>query len=624
MPSYAPALLDEIRAAVDIVELVGRVVNLRKAGQSYKGLCPFHAEKTPSFIVNPRRGIFHCFGCGVGGDAFAFLMRQDRLSFPEAVRMLGRQAGVALPEERAPREGESGREELLRVMELAAAFYVEALWTPAGEAARWYLAGRGIAEETARRFGLGWAPEGWDRLRDAMRAAGVGEDTLVAAGLAVPREGRPGVYDRFRGRLLFAIRDGQGRVVAFGGRALGDEQPKYLNSPETPLYTKGNLLYGADLAREAMRARNRALLVEGYVDCLMAHQHGFTETVAALGTAFTAQQLGVLRRHCDEVITFFDADAAGQKAAARAEELLEPSGAGLAWGVNRTGALDAPGALRVKVALLPAGHDPDTFLRAEGAAAFEERVAAARSLLGYALDRAIADGGAAAAGSRGRASAFARVALMLAKVADAQEAAALSREAAVKLGVDPTQLWIEAQRLAGALRRPVPVAGQATSQVTPSGVERDLVGLLLASAEARAALLPLLEPTEVGHVPLREVVVALTRTPDVLPERLLAELPSDEARHALSALLVDERPPTDDRASIEQFRRRLERAQGLRRLREASRAVAEAQAAGSGAPVDDALRSLAREGKEVYGLSRASAQREPPSPEDLQGVRTHD
>ncbi len=624
MPSYAPALLDEIRAAVDIVELVGRVVNLRKAGQSYKGLCPFHAEKTPSFIVNPRRGIFHCFGCGVGGDAFAFLMRQDRLSFPEAVRMLGRQAGVALPEERGPREGESGREELLRVMELAAAFYVAALWTPAGEAARRYLAGRGIAEETARRFGLGWAPEGWDRLRDAMRAAGVGEDTLVAAGLAVPREGRPGVYDRFRGRLLFAIRDGQGRVVAFGGRALGDEQPKYLNSPETPLYTKGNLLYGADLAREAMRARNRALLVEGYVDCLMAHQHGFTETVAALGTAFTAQQLGVLRRHCDEVITFFDADAAGQKAAARAEELLEPSGAGLAWGVNRTGALDAPGALRVKVALLPAGHDPDTFLRAEGAAAFEERVAAARSLLGYALDRAIADGGAAAAGSRGRASAFARVALMLAKVADAQEAAALSREAAVKLGVDPTQLWIEAQRLAGALRRPVPVAGRATSQVTPSGVERDLVGLLLASAEARAALLPLLEPTEVGHVPLREVVVALTRTPDVLPERLLAELPSDEARHALSALLVDERPATDDRASIEQFRRRLERAQGLRRLREASRAVAEAQAAGSGAPVDDALRSLAREGKEVYGLSRASAQREPPSPEDLQGVRTHD
>src|SRR5437870_5618879 len=231
-----------------------------------------------------------------------------------------------------------------------------------------------------------------------MKSEKVTEDVLVAAGLAISREGGTGVYDRFRGRLLFAIRDLQGRVVAFGGRGFGDEQPKYLNSPETPLYSKGNLLYAADLARESIREKNRALIVEGYVDCLMAHQHGFTETVAALGTAFTAPQLGVLRRYCDEVITFFDADAAGQKAAERAEELLEPSSGGLAWGVNRAGAFDATGALRVKVALLPAGHDPDTFLRAEGAAAFSERIAGPRSLLAYAPDRAI--GAAATGGAR--------------------------------------------------------------------------------------------------------------------------------------------------------------------------------------------------------------------------------
>ena len=255
MASYPPALLDEIRAGVDIVELVGRFVNLRKAGQNYKGLCPFHGEKTPSFMVNPRKGIFHCFGCGVGGDAFGFLMRQDRLKFPESVRALARQAGVALPEERGPRPAESGREELYRAMELAASFYSERLWTAGGERARTYLDERGIAPEVARRFGLGWAPEGWETLPDALESSGVGDDTLLAAGLRIARENKPGAYDRFRGRLLFPIRDLQGRVVALGGRAFGDEQPKYLNSPETPLYTKGNVLYAADLARETIRER---------------------------------------------------------------------------------------------------------------------------------------------------------------------------------------------------------------------------------------------------------------------------------------------------------------------------------------------------------------------------------
>src|SRR5262245_60980390 len=429
MASYSPTLLDEIRAGVDIVELVGRFVNLRKAGVNWKGLCPFHAEKTPSFMVNPRKGIFHCFGCGVGGDAFGFLMRQDRLSFPEAVRALARATGVRLPEEeRHHQPGDSGREELLRAMDLAARFYAEALWKAGGERARAYLETRGIDTETARRFGLGYAPEGWEALSAYMKSQGVREETLVTAGLAVAREGRSGVYDRFRGRLLFAIHDLQGRVVAFGGRAFGDEQPKYLNSPETPLYTKGNLLYAADLARTTIQAQNRAFLVEGYVDCLMCHQHGFTGTVAALGTAFTPAQLGLLRRYCDEVVTFFDADAAGQKAAARAEELLEPTGGGMAWAVNRAGAFEGSGTFRLKVALLPAGHDPDTFLRASGAAAFTEQVKSARSLLSYALDRVIADPDGAT-GARARATAFARVSLMLAKVADAEEAAALSREA---------------------------------------------------------------------------------------------------------------------------------------------------------------------------------------------------
>jgi len=622
MASYSQAALDEIRAAVDIVDLVSRFVNLKKAGQNWKGLCPFHMEKTPSFMVNPRKGIFHCFGCGVGGDAFGFLMRQDKLSFPEAVRALAKQAGVALPEDRGGDGGERGREELFRAMTLAWHFYVDQLSKAAGERARQYLDQRGIDSEVARRFGLGLAPEGWDALASFMKSEKVTEDVLVAAGLAISREGSTGVYDRFRGRLLFAIRDLQGRVVAFGGRAFGDEQPKYLNSPETPLYTKGNLLYAADLARPAIQAKNRALLVEGYVDCLMAHQHGFTETVAALGTAFTPAQLGLLKRYCDEAVLFFDADAAGRKAAERAEELLEPTGSSMAWAVNRTGAIESSGALRLRVALLPAGHDPDTFLRERGAAAFEERIAAARSLLAYALDRAIADPDGAT-GPRARTNAFARAALMLAKVADAQEAALLSREAAQKLGVDATQLWIEAQRLQTALRRPaVPVRA-----ATPPSVERDLVALLLHSTEAREALLPMIvEAEELAHGPFRTIVAALRLRPTAPAESLMTDLAADEARGVLAALLVEEHAELDVRVSIEQFKKRLERSQRLRRAREVSQSIADVQAkSGAAAPLPhEELRMLHQETAVVYEITGGVAQSLEPRTPGSEGAQTHE
>jgi DNA primase len=397
-------------------------------------------------------------------------------------------------------------------------------------------------------------------------------------------------------------------VVAFGGRAFGDEQPKYLNSPETPLYTKGNLLYAADLARPTIQAQNRAFLVEGYVDCLMCHQYGFTGTVAALGTAFTQAQLALLRRYCDEVVTFFDADAAGQKAAARAEELLEPTGGGMAWAVNRSGSFEGPGAFRVKVALLPAGHDPDTFLRTSGAEAFTERITAARSLLSYALDRAIMDPDGAT-GTRARATAFARVSLMLAKVSDAEEAASLSREAAARLGVDATQLWIEAQRLQSSLRTP-PAPPRAALPTAAPPVERDLVTLLLHSTEARTPLLALLdESDDLGHASLRSIVGALRRRPDATAESLMTDLETDDARSALSALLVEDRESIDARVSIEQFQRRLERSQRLRRAREVSQSIAETQArTGITAPMHAELRSLHQESAVVYGITGGVAQ----------------
>ena len=600
---FSPQLLEEIRARVDIVDLVGQFVNLKRAGENWKGLCPFHAEKTPSFMVHPKKGIFHCFGCGVGGDAFGFLMRQDRLQFPEAVRVLAERAGVALPTERRT-EVDGQREALFKTMAQASEFYQDALWNrPEGEGARRYLDSRGIAPEMARRFVLGYAPEGWDHLLGFMKGRGVTEEQLVQVGLILPRQTGSGFYDRFRGRLLFPIKDGQGRVVAFGGRAMGTEDPKYLNSPETPLYVKGQTLYAFDLAKPQIREKNRALVVEGYVDCLMAHQHGFTETVAALGTAFTASQLGLLRRYCDEVITFFDADAAGKKATQRVEELLEPGTQGLAWAVNRTGTFGDGSALRLKVALLPSGHDPDSFLRKEGAQAFTQRIAEARSLLAYAVETAIGEENTTA--PRGKATAFARVALILAKVTDSQEATELARDAALKLGVDPTQLWIEAQRLQDALRKPAPATAPAPAGVNLPSAERDLVSLLVQNPNVRAALLPVLVEEDLAHPALRAILAALKTVTAESPEALMPHLPGDTERGLLASLLLEDRAWPDTAPLIAEYLKRFEMRRRARQIRQVSQAIAQAQASGDPAlpQLQAQLSDLQRQAEELRELA---------------------
>ena len=599
--------LDEIRSRVDIVEIVGQVVKLKRAGENWKGLCPFHTEKTPSFTVNPKRNIYHCFGCGAGGDAFSFLMRQDRVAFPEAVRALAERAGVTLPDAgaRAP-EVDGKLEALRRVMTLAAEFYSASLWERGGEKARAYLEQRGVDPEVARRFGLGYAPESWNALLSVMARQGIGDDLLVQAGLALPRQNQPGFYDRFRGRLLFPIRDVQGRVVAFGGRALSGEEPKYLNSPETPLYVKGQTLYALDVAKAAIRDRSRAILVEGYLDCLMAHQHGFGETVAALGTAFTPAQLGLLRRYADEVVALFDADAAGQKASTRLEEMMNDvmDLQNLGWSIARTGGFEKAGHLPIRVAVLPPGHDPDSLLRAEGAAALTARLDAARPLLSFVLERALGEEDLAT--PRGRANAHARVALILSKVANAEEATALAREAARRLGVDSTQLWIEAQQLQGARargRRADPRTGAggaaADSDAWPPPVpfERDLVALLLQVDEARAELLPMLEEEDLVHQGLRLVVAALRRTPGGAPETLMAEMPGDRERGLLAALLVEERKWVDTHSHIAELKRRYHIRHRKHRVSQVTRAIIEAQASGDPAlpALEDELRGLQRD-----------------------------
>jgi DNA primase len=615
---FSSQILDEIRSRVDMVELVGQSVNLKRAGENWKGLCPFHTEKTPSFTVNPKRGIFHCFGCGVGGDAFGFLMRQDRLGFPEAVRALAQRAGVELPTQRSP-ETDGKLEGLRRVMALAAQFYTDALWAQDGAKARAYVESRGVDLEVARRFGLGYAPEGWNALLSHMAKEGVSDAELVSAGLALPRQNATGFYDRFRGRLLFPIRDLQARVVAFGGRAMGAEEPKYLNSPETPLYVKGQMLYALDVAREGMRQKNRAVVVEGYLDCLMAHQHGFTETVAALGTAFTAAQLALLRRYADEVVSVFDADAAGQKATSRLEEMLTDvmDLRNLGWSVSRTGSFEKAGYFPIKVAVLPEGHDPDSLLRAEGAQALQARLDAARSILDFVLERALGEEDLTT--PRGRSTAHARVSLILSRVPNAEEATALAREAARKLGVDATQLWIEAQQLQGARARkggqdrtagttaaPDGPTGSAQAWPAPSLTERDLILLLLHSEEARTGLLPNVEEKYIAHPGLRAIVGALRRAPGgMAPEALLGELEGEAERSLLAALLIKPWDSSDIQIQVNSFGKRYDIRRQMERIRELNVAITQAQTTGdpavAGLKVE--LRKLQDQGEATWNTN---------------------
>jgi len=365
------AVIAEILRRTDIVELIGGYLPLKAAGRTHKALCPFHTEKTPSFIVNPERQIFHCFGCGEGGDAIAFLVKHERLTFPEAVRTLAERAGVSLPARGGgPSEGE-GRLPLLEVQRQALEHFRQNLRGPEGGAARDYLVGRGLTPALIERFQLGYALPGWDGLLRALKKQGHPDRLLEAAGLIVARQTGTGHYDRFRNRLMIPIWDVSGRVVGFGGRALDDKEVKYINSPETAVYRKGTHLYALNLAARAIRERDRALVVEGYFDAIMLHAHGFEHAVAALGTALTTEQARLLGRYAATAVLLFDPDAPGIAAARRSLEHL--INVDLDW----------------RIVLLSGGLDPDAFVRAHGAAAFSAALEAAQNLVEFFLDRRV-------------------------------------------------------------------------------------------------------------------------------------------------------------------------------------------------------------------------------------------
>jgi len=354
---YSPEKIDEVRSAVDIVDLIGSYVRLKRRGKNFVGLCPFHTEKTPSFNVSPERQMYHCFGCGAGGNAFTFVMEYEKVSFPEAVRTLAERAGVSLPQ---PYDAESGRvsesEVLYEACSMAGRFFYHHLTeTTEGQLALGYFHHRGFSDETIKRFGLGYSPNGWDILIRHAEKTGVSIETLEKAGLVRKREDGT-YYDYFRGRAMFPIFTPSGRVVGFGARKLREDDPlgKYINSPETLIYNKSRVLYGIYHAKDAIRAKDSAILVEGYADLITVYQAGVENVVASSGTALTAEQVQLLARYTKNIVIVYDADSAGSKAALRGVDLILENG------------------LDVRVAQLPAGEDPDSFVKRNGAQAFND------------------------------------------------------------------------------------------------------------------------------------------------------------------------------------------------------------------------------------------------------------
>ena len=372
MALFPASFIDDLKSHADIVQVVQERVPLRRAGTSWKGLCPFHGEKTPSFNVHGDKGYFKCFGCGVGGDVIKFIELYDKLAFPEAVRQLAGRFGLPVPEAETSREDAEAnrdRETLLKIHDVAAAWFREQLATPAGAAARRLLAERGITDEMIDRQGIGYAPSGREALKARLMKDGFTPALLIRSGLVLQRDGGP-IIDRFRTRVMIPIHRDNGAIIAFGGRAMeAGQQPKYLNSPETPIYVKGKTLYGLHLSKTAISRTKHAVIVEGYFDWAQAYQAGITNVVASSGTALTPVQARLLKRFAAKVVLSFDPDAAGQGAAARTSELLVAEG------------------FQVNVAMLPSGDDPDNFIRKQGAAAYQAQLRNSRPYLDYLLER---------------------------------------------------------------------------------------------------------------------------------------------------------------------------------------------------------------------------------------------
>jgi DNA primase len=531
MGLFPQQFIDDLRLQANIVQVVQEYVPLKRAGTSYKGLCPFHSEKSPSFHVNPDKGFFHCFGCGLGGDVFKFLELHEKVGFQDAVRMLAQKFGVAIPEvsdgnpEDARRDS-ALRESLLKVHELAAAYFREQFASAAGARARQQLKDRQVSPKTIEQLGLGYTPSAREPLKARLLAQGFSEGLLLQSGLVLRRDSGE-VVDRFRNRLMIPICRDTGSVIAFGGRQMDADQggPKYLNSPETPIYSKSRTLYGLNLTKAAIRTRGYAVLVEGYFDFAQVFQSDVAPVVASCGTALTTQQAQLIRRFTSKVVLSYDPDAAGEGAAARSCELLVAEG------------------FDVNVVVLDKGEDPDTFIRKQGADRYRERLRGSRAYLEYLLDQAAA--GLDFGHDDSRRQFLTKMLAVAARIPDVAARDQFADRIAHKARITEEVVRAEIRKAAVGRRttltaRELPAFGQLKH------AEKGLIWALVHNTAEALEALAALDADDLSPLAGREVFeVAQTlhaEPPDLLPSALLQRLSTVNAQLVTSIAAHDAAP----------------------------------------------------------------------------------
>lgn len=496
---FSQATLEQVRQANDIVDVIGTYVPLKRSGANFMAICPFHKEKTPSFNVHPQKQIFHCFGCHKGGDVFAFVREYEGIDFPEAVRRLADRAKIVLPEERGVGPDSGARhlkEQLLEVHEQIAKRWSNVLANEAaGQIARDYLAKRGVSQEAIELFRLGCAPDAWDDTVNWARGKGFDASLVEKAGLILPRDGGSGHYDRFRGRLMFPICDEQGRVVGFSGRVLsGDEKTaKYVNSPETPIFTKSKVFFGLDKSKRAILDAGTAIVCEGQLDLIASFMAGVKNIVAPQGTAFTSDHARIIKRYANEVVLCFDSDQAGQNATVRALDSLLAAG------------------LAIRVATVPPPHDPDSLIKAEGGAAFKAVIDKAEGFFDFLLNRLCSQNPTTT--DKGRLTVLREMAEAVHKTQNAVLIDKYAQKTALQLGVSAESVRAEFSRSASGHTRitrqdedPLEAPDEQAQPTPPSHTESWLLKLILLNDELADWAAIHLEPGWIQHSLTREIV----------------------------------------------------------------------------------------------------------------------
>ena len=564
--------IERVRAQIDIVQVVSEYLTLKKAGSNFRALCPFHQEKTPSFNVNPAKQIFHCFGCGVGGNVFGFLMRQEGFTFPEAVRFLADRVGIQIKEQRRAPGEEDLRERLFELHEYARRFYAQCLIkSPKAEGAREYLERRSLSGDTIKGFSLGFAPREWDMFISAALKKKFSRELLLQAGL-VKKSAEGRVYDAFRNRIMFPIWGLSGKVIAFGGRTLEENQPKYINSPETPIYHKGGILYNLNRAKKSISAESSVIVVEGYTDAIRLAISGVENVVASSGTAFTRAQARLIKRYAGEVVLVFDSDTAGITAAGRGIEVL--------LGED----------LAVRAAVLPSGKDPDEFVLENGAEAFRDAVGGAKNFLEFHIESALT--GENGGGIERKIKTANLLAALVGKIPDPIRREEYLRLVSSRLDVKPETL-LKASQKGGSGDKIVEEVRRPERTLTREENEcMWLIKMLIESPENIETVRGHLDSGSMQNEALRELFEAILQGEgERVDESVLFDrLQSEQAQTLLSKLMFEEAYRRDPLYPPDWWRGHKEGREEKKAFKDLSREIAEAERSGNTEHLNELLR----------------------------------